>query len=193
MPDEVGWEHRRALLHAAHVAPLAGYVAGLNRQQRGFVPDFDPLDGGIGARLLLLLEKPGPRAAPPGGSGFVSRDNPTQTAKAIRDGMAQAGVPRHGTVIWNMVPWWNGTMAVRMAERRAGAEALAALLPLLPALRCAVLAGAVAQACGAPVLAELAVVRCVHPSPNARAGPSSSAAWRELPDVWRQAWEQSLL
>ena len=84
-------------------------------------------------------------------------------------------------------------MAVRMAERRAGVEALAALLPLLPKLRCAVLAGAVAQASGAPVLGGLAVFRCVHPSPNARAGPASSAAWREMPDVWRAAWQSGLV
>ena len=41
------------------------------------VPDVDPLDGGVNARLLILLETPGPRVL---GTGFVSRDNPDGTA-----------------------------------------------------------------------------------------------------------------
>jgi hypothetical protein len=51
------------------------------------VPDFDPLDGGVNAQVLFLLEKPGPMAAEDGkraGSGFISRDNDDGTAEAIR-------------------------------------------------------------------------------------------------------------
>ena len=177
-------------LPARHTVRLASFVTILRAQSRGFVPDFDPADGGVNAKLLLLLEKPGPTVAPPKGAGVVSRDNPTETARAIRDGMAKAGVPREMTVIWNLVPWWNGTMRVRVAEAREGAAALEKLLPLLPLLRCVVLSGAVAQRFGAPACARagLPVFKCVHPSPNARAGPATSAAWRALPDVWRVAW-----
>ncbi len=177
------------MLSKPHMAPLTPFVATLRAQQRGFVPDFDPLDGGVNASLLLLLEKPGPSVATSAGSGFVSRDNPTPTARTIREGMEEAGVPRAGTVIWNLVPWWNGTMAIRAGEKREGAEVLAALLPLLPSLRCVVLAGAVAGTYAPPLLGGLRVTRYVHPSPNARAGPASSAAWRDLPEIWRRAWE----
>ena len=105
--------------------------------------------------------------------------------------MAAAGVPREGTLLWNAVPWWNGTMRVCVAEKRAGAVELQGLLALLPRLRSVVLAGSVAQAVASPVLAgcNLKVFRCVHPSPNARAGPASSEAWRKLPEIWRDAWE----
>ncbi len=170
--------------------PLTAFVRTLRTQGGLFVPDFDPLDGGTGARMLLLLEKPGPTVAPPTGSGFVSRDNPTETARAIREGMAAAAVPREKMAIWNTVPWWNGTMRVRVAEARDGATALEKLLPLLPSLRCVVLSGAVARRVGAPVCAHagVRVFECVHPSPNARAGPATAAAWRALPDVWRAAW-----
>ena len=170
--------------------PLTAYVESLRAQDRGLVPDFDSRDGGVDARLLLLLEKPGPR--PPGlGAGFVSRDNPTPTAACIRAGMAAAGVPREGTIIWNAVPWWNGTMRVYAAEKRAGADELQGLLALLPRLRSVVLAGSVAQAVASPVFKErhVEVFRCVHPSPNARAGPASSEAWRRLPEIWRAAWD----
>ena len=189
MPD-TDWPHRRKQLADPHIAQLANWVTCLRKQGRGFVPDFDPADGGTQARLLLILEKPGPTVSLPAGSGFVSRDNPTETARAIREGMQAAGVPRTATAVWNLVPWWNGTMRVRVAEARDGAAALEELLPLLPSLRCVVLSGAVARRFGAPVCARagVRVFECVHPSPNARAGPATSAAWRALPDVWRAAW-----
>ena len=172
-------------LNQHHIASPAAYAQTLRCQARGFVPDFDPCDGGVRARLLLLLEKPGPGLH----SGFVSRDNDTPTAATIRTGMVQAGVLREETVIWNVVPWWNGTTAVRAAELRAGLAELPTLLALLPALRSAVLAGRSAQA-AAPLVAKagLPVFACVHPSPNARAGPASAAAWRELPRIWGDAW-----
>ena len=173
------------MLAAPHMAPLAEHVLALNGTPRGWVPDFDPLDGGTRARLLLLLEKPGPGLH----SGFVSRDNDTRTAAAIRAGMAQAGVPRSGTVIWNIVPWWNGTIAVRGADLRDGVAALGDLLRLLPELRGVVLAGRSAQRAGALLGGTgLHLFPCVHPSPNARAGPASSVAWLDLPNVWQKAW-----
>ena len=173
-----------------HIKPLSGYAARLRAQARGFVPDFDPLDGGVSARLLVLLEKPGPRILPPTGSGFVSRDNPDQTARTLHRFMTAAEVPRRGTMIWNIVPWWNGTMSLTGAEKRLGGAEILALLPLLPAVRGVILAGNPAWQFAAPSLAAtgLKLFRCVHPSPQARAGPRSSAAWRLLPEIWRAAW-----
>ena len=178
---------RHALLAQPHMRPLAAYAASLRAQGRGAVPDLDPLDGGTGARLLLVLEKPGPGAVLPGGSGFVSRDNPDPTARTCRT--ALAGIPRAGVVIWNAVPWWNGRMTLRAGERRAGLVELPALLALLPGLRAAILAGRAAggaagvmQAHGVPVFPS------VHPSPQARAGPASAAGWLRIPELWAAAW-----
>src|SRR5438874_12179802 len=42
------------------------------------IPDFDPWDGGVHAQVLFLLEAPGSKAVD---SGFVSRNNPDETAK----------------------------------------------------------------------------------------------------------------
>ncbi len=44
------------------------------------VPDFDPMDAGVEARILFLFEKPGPmtskhKTGKRVGSGFISRDN----------------------------------------------------------------------------------------------------------------------
>ncbi len=167
---------------------LVAYAAQL--RAGGFVPDFDPLDGGVEARLLMLLEKPGPKTVPPAGSGFVSMNTDDPTAKTIHRVLLEAGVPRSGVVLWNVVPWWNGTMAMTAAEKRAGAAELSGLLCRLPQLRGALLAGNAAWEWGRPRLlgSGLALFRCVHPSGQARAGPASQQGWRQLPHIWRSAW-----
>ena len=183
---------RRTLLTLPHVAPLTAYAVGLRAagpgiqalgvQAAGFqVPDFDPLDGGAAARVLFVLEKPGPGIVL---GGFVSRDNDTPTAEAIHAFMRQAGLPRAQTVLWNLVPWWNGTTAIIATERAAGLAALKALLPLLPRLDTAVLVGRTAGA-ARPLLGGLRVLTSAHPSPQVRAGFRDR--WDAIPEVWRQA------
>ena len=180
---------RRAMLALEHVRPLAAYAERL--RTLGFVPDFDPLDGGTTAKLLVLLEKPGPKTVPPIGSGFVSMNTDDPTAKTIHRIVHEAGIPRQGIVLWNIVPWWNGTMALTGAEQRAGAAELLSLLALLPRLRGALLAGNPAAQWGAPALRDsgLRLFRCVHPSGQARAGPASRERWLQLPQIWHQAWQ----
>ena len=181
--DSTERERRRTLLSLPHHAPLAAYADALRRPDV-MVPDFDPLDGGTAARVLFLLEKPGPGIHP---GGFVSRDNDTPTAAAIRTFMAQAALPRSETVLWNLVPWWNGTTAVTGAERVAGLGALAGLMPLLPALDTAVLVGRTAGTAHG-VLGGLRVLVSAHPSPQVRAGFRNR--WNAIPEVWRQAGRQ---
>ncbi len=181
--DPAEQERRRALLSLPHLAPLAAYAAGL-RSPDVMVPDFDPLDGGTAARVLFLLEKPGPGIHP---GGFVSRDNHTPTAAAIRTFMAQAGLPRSETVLWNLVPWWNGATAVTGAERVAGLGALAGLMPLLPALDTAVLVGRTAGTAHG-MLGGLRVLVSAHPSPQVRAGFRNR--WDAIPEVWQRARRQ---
>ena len=179
---------RRALLTLPHMAPLAAYVSGL-RGCSGIVPDFDPLDGGTEARVLFLLEKPGPQAAPSprapcGDPGFISRDNASATAEALRRFMQEAGLPRRDTVIWNVIPWWNGSISVTAAERAAGLQELPRVLALLPRLHTAVLVGRTA-ARARPAMRGLRVLESAHPSPQVRAG--NRALWDAIPGVWRQA------
>lgn len=173
------------------MAPLAAYVARL-RRPGVVVPDFDPLDGGTEAQVLFLLEKPGPQAAPsPAGhedAGFISRDNGGGTAEALRRFMGEAGLPRRDTAIWNVIPWWNGTIAVTAAERAAGLRELPHALALLPRLHTAVLVGRTA-ARARPVLhgvsQGLRLLESAHPSPQVRAG--NRALWDAIPGIWRQA------
>lgn len=172
---------------AAHIAPLARHVEALSRARPDtLVPGFDPADGGAEARLLFLLEKPGATIARAPGTATVSRDNPTGTARAIARFIAEAGIPRRETVLWNAVPWWNGTPLIRAAEHRAGIAALADLLPLLPRLEAAVLVGRRAGAARDMLEARgLLVFASAHPSPQVRA--ARPELWAAIPARWREA------
>lgn len=99
---------RRLLLSEAHVQPLTELVNRI-RAAKGSeyrIPYFDPLDGGINARVLFLLEAPGRKTAD---SGFVSRNNPDETAKNFFLLNAEAGIDRRATTVWNAVPWYIGS------------------------------------------------------------------------------------
>jgi hypothetical protein len=97
---------------------LTQFAAALRERGMGIVPDFDPLDGGVDARILFLFEKPGPMTSEDrGGSGFISRNNDDPTAEATFRFMQAAGIPRTLTVIWNVVPC--GTRLGRLPGRNS--------------------------------------------------------------------------
>lgn len=188
-PDAVA--RRRSLLSEKHALKLAAYVEGLRAMGRGEVPDFDPLDGGDGAKVLFLFEKPGPmtsteRGQERPGSGFISRDNDDLTAEATFHFMQKAGLDRRATTVWNMVPWWNGVRAIRADELRAGMNALDDLLKLLTDLRVVVLVGRKASRARSHLEASgLPVLESVHPSPIVRA--SRPILWQAIPETWAEA------
>ena len=125
---------RTTQLSRSHVQALSQLVKKI-RVEKGpdfKVPDFDPLDGGIGAKVLFLLEAPGPRAVK---SGFVSRNNPDETAKNFFVLNAEACIDRRQTVIWNAVPWYIGSgIKIRPAKFDDVHEADAWLAELLASL-----------------------------------------------------------
>lgn len=142
------------------------------------MPGFDPADGGAAARLLLLLETPGPdphsgRATSDGAPRIVSRDNATGTARNLARFLGAAGIARGDTLLWNAVPWivhapGARNRALRRGEIVAGRALLPPLLALLPRLRVVVLAGRVAGEARDLVAAtrpDAAVLAMPHPSP----------------------------
>ncbi|AWN44254.1 uracil-DNA glycosylase [Methylobacterium durans] len=162
---------RRALVGSPHLAPLRDLARTIAAERQAPVPDPDPLDGGIGARLLLLLETPGPAIFR---TGFVSRDNATGTSANLFRFLREAGIARRDTLIWNAVPWVihaEGALnrAPRRVEAKAAAAYLAPLLDLLPHLAVAVLAGRFAGEARPAIAAlrpDLPVVAIPHPSPT---------------------------
>lgn len=169
--DPAALAARRAMLDAPHVAPLRVLARRIAQEAGRPVPDPDPLDGGVAARLLVLLETPGPRIL---STGIVSRDNPSGTAANLFRFLARAGISRGDSLIWNAVPWVihdAGALnrAPRRSERLAGEAWLAPLLALLPRLAAVVLAGRVAAAAAGAIRAlrpGLPILAVPHPSPT---------------------------
>ncbi len=155
---------------AAAQAALLRWRAGLEAAGRR-VPGFDPRDGGAMARLLILLETPGPGGA---GPRLVSRDNPTGTARNLARFLGDAGIARGDTILWNCVPWIVHEPGARNRPLRRGeiAEGLALLpsfLALLPRLHAVILAGRVAREAASVVAATrpgAATLAMPHPSPT---------------------------
>ena len=135
------------------------------------MPEPDPLDGGAEARLLLLLETPGPAV---GRTGLVTRDSPNGTAANLFRFLGEAGIARRDTLIWNAVPWVihaPGALnrAPRTPEIRAGQAYLPPLLAVLSRLAVVVLSGRVAGLSRSIIEAlrpDLPVVAVPHPSPT---------------------------
>lgn len=183
-------EARRAMLGLPHVQPLSDFVGRLRSTYNDEFPDFDPADGGMNASILFLFEKPGPMtsAAKSGrsGSGFISRDNDDPSAEATFTFMAHAGIPREQTVLWNVVPGWNGTRAITRSELEAGVAEVQGLLSLLPRVEAIVLVGKKAQRAERLLVGTgLSVFRSPHPSPLVRA--SQPDQWAAIPNFWAEA------
>lgn len=187
--------YRRILGTKDHMRPLGEMVCALRNEGRGSVPDFDPLDGGIEARLLFLLEKPGPMTDEArlgkSGSGFISRDNDDSTAAAVFKFMRLARIPREETLLWNVIPWWNGEIRVGKEEWREGIARLEALLDLLPRLQGVVLVGRKAARAEPAIIARgLPVWKTAHPSPRVRA--SYPELFQSIPQIWTEARQATL-
>lgn len=158
-------------LDQTHIAPLIKFVDKLRSKYNlgENIPHFDPLDGGINAEVLFLLEAPGPRAVK---SGFVSRNNDDPTARNFLALNHEAGITREGTIMWNIVPQYLGDVnSIRRptaSELRVGITHLFELLNLLPELRVVVFVGAHAYNAANQALSiqrpDLELFRCGHTS-----------------------------
>lgn len=160
---------RRLDLDQAHIAPLTQYVLKL-RTLYGFdneIPFFDPLDGGVDAKILFLLEAPGGKAV---ASGFISRDNPDPTARNVSLICEEIGLSRKDTIAWNIVPWYVGSTTrirpVNQTDIAAAVQALGQLCSLLPEIRVVLLVGGKAQKAQEIVkgLFDVPILSCPHPS-----------------------------
>jgi uracil-DNA glycosylase len=169
-PGEV--ERKLGLLEEPHVAPLTAFVRRL-REELGeeSVPWFDPTEAGVEARILLLLQSPGDKAAPPTGSGFISPHNNDQSAENMWGIQREVGIDRRRELVtWNVVPWYvPRKQTLREADFARARPMLGELLGLLPELRVVVLLGEKAALAWrrARISAALPVLTTWHTSPLA--------------------------
>ncbi|MCE1182497.1 MAG: uracil-DNA glycosylase [Rhodocyclales bacterium] len=150
------------------------------------MPSFDPANGNETARFLFLLEAPGPRALD---TGFISYDNPDQSARNLRDQLTAAGINRSEIALWNVIPWYLGDgNRIRAAKNEDYQVAEPYLEPLTHAMRnlcCVVLVGAAARMAHL-ILSRTTTARiltCHHPS--ARAMSANPDAAKENIEIFR--------
>ncbi|MCL8317256.1 uracil-DNA glycosylase [Enterobacter cloacae subsp. cloacae] len=189
LKHESNIRHRQSLLTLSHMQPLTAYVENLRKRlgDNVFIPDFDPLDGGINAEFIFLFEKPGPQTdSRNGGSGFISRDNNDETAKSVFDFMGQIGLERSRTLLWNTIPAWDDSRAFKGFHVRDGIKFLDGLLQLLPNLKTIILVGKQAQKARKGLKDRgYNVAVSDHPSPLVKA--RYRQRWEQIPAAWEVA------
>lgn len=190
-PQEVS--KREMEIDLPHVAPLNNWVRKLRQKfdNDANIPWFDPWDGGIEAKILWLLEAPGPKATKKRGSGFISCNNDDQTAKNTWETREEAGVPRKMVVHWNVIPYYIGSDTKIRAYNNTDVASvrpyLKELLGFFPNLKAVILGGTAARTVWYDLSTKntsLHVIECPLPSPtnlNTRPGYREKvvSAWRE--------------
>jgi uracil-DNA glycosylase len=170
LKDEHEIAKRRQMLRQKHVAPLTAYVLALRRETKkgNRIPFFDPFDGGIEAQCLFVLENPGAKAY---GTGFISRNNPDQTAENTFKLLRDAGLNRDLTALWNIVPWYSGTgkemKQATTKEIKEGCQHLVNVIIKFRRLQMVVLVGRKAQKAKSILKQEfprLELLEMLHPS-----------------------------
>lgn len=160
---------RKARLDEPHVRPLMDLVRAM--RARGLsVPNVDPDDGGVNARVLFYLETPSPQAV---NSGFVSRENPDYSAKNIGSELSSAGFARSDVLLWNVVPHCvssaDQNRNVTIAQIRGSISDSQTFVDSLPNLAVAVFCGRQAQR-AVPLLhflPKVCVLSTYHPGAQA--------------------------
>ncbi len=133
------------------------------------VPNFDPQNGNESARILFVLEAPGKNAVK---TGFISFENPDQTAKNFREQLKRAGIDRSEIAIWNIVPWYLGDgkkiRSAGVSDVKMGLKYLGDLINNLKELEFIVLVGGPARRALVYLShkTDVRILGCHHPSPK---------------------------
>lgn len=186
---------KRARIDDPVVAPLNALVRSWrSADDTALIPWFDPDDGGVAARLLVLMESPAPRTVANDGSGFCSQDNVDRSNRCVATSFASAGISRLDCVKWNVVPWalrddGDHPRAPRQRDLELAAPALREVLALTPdvdvvlTLGNAALSGFMLAVTGEPFDTLYRVVAAPHPSQRNTA--ASAFAIRRIDNACR--------
>lgn len=143
------------------------------------IPRFDPADAGTEAKVMFLLESPGPMADAGRGSGIISVDNNDPTAENLWCFRRNASLV-DGCLHWNAVPWYlgsesQGVVTPEPGDVRRGVSMFRALLALLPDLQVVVPMGNAAKQAWGMYCTErpnnYVVVPTWHPAARALTAP----------------------
>jgi len=166
--DDRSWQFRLDHVHDPRIGPINRLVESLRVETEWDIPWVDPFCGGIAAKILLVLKRPGPAGAT--SANFLSLADADHTARNTVVAMQQAGLRYEDLVFWNAIPWPGPRgEKITAAMRREGAPMFRRLLPLLVRLQVVILIGKDAHYLR-PVAAQIAalhIIECPHTSPLA--------------------------
>lgn len=122
------------------------YVDELRSARQVPVPYVAPTYGGVRARLLTLMQDPGPKTdlANSDGSGMICLENADLSAARQKFFLNEADIDISEIVSWNAYPWPKPHPQSHRSDREA-AEALRRFLMLAPCLEAVILNGTVAK------------------------------------------------
>lgn len=128
------------------VRPINEYVDKLRSERRVSIPYVAPTYGGVDARLLTLMQDPGPKTdlANADGSGMICLENVDLSAARQKFFLDEAGIRISEIVSWNAYPWPKPHPQTTRSDREA-AEALHGFLMLTPHIQVVILNGTVAK------------------------------------------------
>ena len=181
------------MLHLPHILPLVEYLDSVLDSVKEALdsdvkcPMFDPCDGGINAKVLFLQQDPGEKAVE---SGFISRNNPDQTARNTNHLLHEAGFRREETILWNIVPWYVGTGNINDSDIERAMPFLEQLLLLIEDIEVIVLVGKKAQGAFSYLsrITELPILCSYHPSPLwINSDPNPPARYLDILAKFREA------
>ncbi len=164
-PDII--RQRYELLYLPHIAPLTQWIK--NYKAKGIdMPWIDPADGGVNARILILLQSPARSNLAP---RFVSQDNPGPSQQNLNSFLKQAKIKRENIIIWNTIPWltlYNKNIAPTKENINKCIAIIKTLIPLLKNISIVILAGAVAlqtRKFFVQAYPDVVLLSMPHPSP----------------------------
>ncbi|WP_175279516.1 hypothetical protein [Prescottella equi] len=132
--------------YAPSVRAINEYVDELRAARHVSIPYVAPSYGGVNARLLTLMQDPGPKTdlANVEGSGMICLENVDLSAARQKFFLNEAGIDVSEIVSWNAYPWRKPHPQTCQSDREA-AEALRRFLLLTPYLEVVILNGTVAK------------------------------------------------
>lgn len=172
--------HRRR--YDPHVRPVNELVDALRAEHEdAFIPYVAPTYGGTNARMLALLQDPGPKTRPDrrDGSDMLCIENADPTAERYKALLAANGIDVCDIQAWNAFPWrpttierrGHRTLAPTDEDMIHATDALARLVELLPRLRVVLLHG---------VQAKSAWPRLQQAYPELASGVRAVDSWHPL-------------
>lgn len=151
------------------------------------IPGFDPRNGNLSAKILLVLEAPGPGAL---AGGVISVDNNDPTARNLKKLLTDSNIRQEEIAIWNVVPWYCGSEDKKKIQPpsaedvEVGIGFLLELIDLLENLKVIVLVGRAARKAHIRLSAKTSarILSCHHTSQ--RVVNVYSTAMQENKDVF---------